>query len=99
MFFVRTRRCQLAPTAAADLEVYLVTEVAATRSAGAIEAGCASMTWHCAEIDEMSPFITRGRIGLIVRGMKAEFKKPVVPKLPFQRAHIQQFMDMARLDD
>jgi hypothetical protein len=85
--FERSRGFRLAPPSASSLEIYLMSEIAPRKSVAAIEAVSASVNWHCAEIDEPSPF-SRRRIGLLVRGMKAEFRRPVVPRLPFQRAHI-----------
>jgi integrase len=93
--FARSRGFCLAPPSASSLEIYLMSEIAPRKSVAAIEAVSASVNWHCAEIDKPSPF-SRRRIGLLVRGMKAEFRRPVVPRLPFQRAHIRRFLDMGR---
>jgi hypothetical protein len=93
--FARSQGFRLAPPSASSLEIYLMSKVAPRRSVAAIEAVLASVNWHCAEIDEPSPF-SRRRIGLLVRGMKAEFRRPVVLRLSFQRAHIRRFLDMGR---
>jgi hypothetical protein len=73
--FARCQGMRLAPPRAKDLLLYLVREVAPRWSVTVLEAVSASVDWHYAESNEPSTFSER-RIGLLVRGMRAEFRNP-----------------------
>jgi integrase len=93
--FAREQGYRLAPPRIPDLEDYLVSVVAARKSVSVLDAVSASFNWHCAEVGAESPFGNR-RVALLVKGMRSSFRKPVVPRLPFERAHIRSFMRRAK---
>jgi hypothetical protein len=70
-----------------------MSEVAPRNSIAAIEDVSASVNWHCAEVNFLSPF-ARKCISLVVRGMKGRFRRPVTPRLLFLQSHIRRFMDI-----
>jgi hypothetical protein len=94
--FAREHGYRLAPPQVLALEDYLVSVVTKRKSVAAIESVSASVNWHCAEVRSPSPFLDR-RVALLVRGMKARFRRPVVPRLPFSRSHIRKFMRRAQV--
>jgi integrase len=77
------------------VEAYLRLEVASKRSVSVLETFMAAMNWQCARRGMASPFGDE-RIALVLRGMKAQFRRPVVPRLPFTRTHICKFLDLGR---
>jgi integrase len=67
------------------------------KSVAVLETGSAPVNWHCAEVGESSPFDDR-RISLMVRGMKAEFRRPAQPRLPFTISQMRSFMKLGTPD-
>jgi hypothetical protein len=93
--FLRKHGYRLAPPRPANLEDYLMSEVAPRGSVAVIDSILASFNWHCAEVGYNSPFLNK-RIVLIVKEMKRLLCKPTVPRLPFLRSHIRRFMRFSR---
>jgi hypothetical protein len=75
-----------------------VLSVAERKSVAVLEIVSAAVNWHCAEVGAATPFDDK-RISLLVRGMKAEFRRPLQPRLPFTRSHIRTFMTAGWRDD
>jgi hypothetical protein len=70
------------PPRVQDLEEYLVLSVAKRKSVAVLETVSAAVNWHCAKVGAATSFDDT-RFSLLVRRMKAEFRRPLLQWLTF----------------
>jgi hypothetical protein len=96
--FARERGFWLEPPQVQDFEEYLVLLVSERKSVAVLETVSVAVNWHCAKVGAATPFDDK-RISLLVRGMKAEFRRLSQPRLLFTRSHIRRFMTVGSRDN